>query len=76
MFMKGYALGYLGIPLNFEEMSNLFRTIGFYEEWLEMGTLTKENIIYIIQRALKKIKSYHNRSGSSQDYSKSIYDFS
>jgi hypothetical protein len=72
MLIKGYLLGYLGIPLNYGKISGLTQMIGFYEDWIDSETISRRNAISIFLNPLKKIKSFHNKTSSSQDYSNGI----
>lgn len=75
MLVKGYVIGYLGIPLNHRKMQDLIGMIDIYEDWIEMGTLSRSNAIGLFINPLKKIQSFHNKNCSSQDHSNSIDEF-
>jgi hypothetical protein len=41
MLLKGYVIGYLGISLRNYKMEELVKTIDFYEDWIESGTISR-----------------------------------
>ncbi len=72
MILKGFVIGHLGIPLSFSSMPLLLETIDFYEEWISNGYISYENVVNIIVKSLKKLKSHHNTATKAEDYYKSI----
>lgn len=41
MLLKGYLIGYLGIPLHHPKIEELVSMIDIYLDWIEMGTLSR-----------------------------------
>lgn len=64
--MKAYVLGYLGIPI--AQCSRIMETIDIYQEWLESGMISTDNIINIFYNSATKISNFHNKRRSSEDY--------
>jgi hypothetical protein len=72
VLLKGFLLGYFGVPLAHAQIPALMGMMEIYADWLEMGTLSRRNAVALFLSPLDKIPSFHNRSGCSQDYADSI----
>ena len=75
MLLKGYIMGYLGIPLHHRKIEELMSMMDIYLDWIDMGTLSRENAINLFLNPLKTIPSFHNKSSSSQDQTLRINDY-
>jgi hypothetical protein len=75
MLLKGYIIGYLGVPLHHPKIEEVIGMMDIYQDWIDMGTLSRANAINLFLNPLKTIASFHNKSSSSQDQTHSITDF-
>ena len=75
MFLKGYVLGFLGIPFGNECWLELMEKMEEYLTWFDNDLITLKGYVNTVNAAILAVHSHHNKPTNQAAYAKTAKVF-